>query len=166
MNLIGKYENLVKLFLSEPYMESFGFIPLWIDETSAFVKMPLNPKHANFSGILWGGITAALADVAAPIIAFTKIDITKESLRLHTCETVLLKPVLFEEEYLLLCAEIAEEKIGTSRKGYPRKKITVITTAFSLKTGEEKSIHFSLYDVVPKEVDQKLIITERNKALG
>ncbi len=166
MNLIEKYHDIVQLFLSESYMKSFGFIPLWIDETSAFVKMPLNPEHANFSGILWGGVTASLADVAAPIIAFTKIDMTRESLRLHTCETVLLKPVLFEEEDLLLFSEIAEEKIGTSRKGHPRKKITVITTVFSVKTGEEKALHSSLYDVIPKEVDKKLIGIERSKALG
>lgn len=164
MKVSEKYPEVARLFENERYMKNFGFELLDIDETFAFVRVPLNPEHANFSGILFGGITALLGDVAAPIIALTKIDSEKSVIRLHTIETRLLKPILFEDEELLLVAEITDRKTKKSGNGrHDREKITVITTTYSVKTGEEKAIHYALYDVVPKDVDLLLASRERNK---
>ncbi|MBI2120910.1 MAG: hypothetical protein HYT94_04780 [Parcubacteria group bacterium] len=163
MNTSEKYRDLIEVFENESWVKTFNCTPLWTDDTHAFVKMPINPEHANFSIILWGGIISALGDIAAPIIATTQIDRKREIIRLHTCDTVLLKPILFEDEALLIVAEITGQCIGTSRKGFPRKKIKVKTHTFSTKTGEEKSTHDSLYDVLPKEVDERLISRERSR---
>jgi acyl-coenzyme A thioesterase PaaI-like protein len=165
MNTPEKYRELVDLFNNERYMKTFGFELLGIDSTYAFVRVPLNPEHANFSGILFGGITAMLGDVAAPVIALTKINSAESVIRLHTIETRLLKPILFEDKELLIVAEIAGRRLGKSDNGkHDREKITVITTTYSSKTGEEKALHHSLYDVVPKDVDLRHTLREKNKA--
>lgn len=164
MKTSEKYLEVARLFENERYMKNFGFEILRIDETSAFVRAPLNPEHANFSGILFGGITALLGDVAAPAIALMNVDSEKSVIRLHTIETRLLKPILFEDHALLLVAEIADRKLKKSGNGrHDREKITVLTTTYSTKTGEEKALHYALYDVVPKDIDLLLASRERNK---
>lgn len=157
-----KYADLVTLFEGESYMKALGCVPLWIDDRSAIVTLPLLKTYANFSDILWGGLTAALGDIAAPIVAFANIDRTREIIRLHRCETTLLKPIPFEDGFLALFAEITDQKI-IEKKGFPRRKLTVTTHTFSGKTGEEKAVHTSFYDVISKTVDQRLISRERSK---